>query len=110
MLSRGEPLSNTLKAVVAYFYKTLKQIKNCIFLPVQKISMGQVCYKLPKIHTESDFLLFALENIVLQNFLVQYKILLYQSGTIIFSFFSNVETQVMSGYLREPIKENEDKV
>ena len=50
LVMRGEPLSTTLKVVTTKCSKLLKQIKNCLFWPLQKISMGQVCYKVPKIH------------------------------------------------------------
>ena len=48
--------------------------------------MGKVCYKLSKIYNETIlnqiFMLFSLKNTVLLYFLVEFKILFYQSCTI----------------------------
>ena len=51
MRSRGEPLSTTVKVGTALMLKNAEMDpKIAGFWPLQKISTGQVCYQLPKIH------------------------------------------------------------
>ena len=70
--------------------KRYNKSKNSMFWPLQKMSTGQVHYKLPKIPNKTTLnqicMIFFLEKLVLQLFFIIYKILLYHFGTIIGHF------------------------
>ena len=93
MVSRVELQSTTLKVVMPLMLLTPKWIpKKGYFRPLQKISMGQVCYKLPKIYNQTilNQMQFSLKNTVsciIQNPVV--SVWYYH-----LPFFSNIEIQV----------------
>ena len=70
------------------------------FWPLQKISIGQVCYKIPKIHKETKFNQFF--GIIFLEKPFIYHIFWFNFNPIVLfwyyhlPFLSNIETQVLS--------------
>ena len=74
--------------------------KKACFWPLLEISMSQNCSILPKIHNQTllnqNFILFSLENIVLNVFSCILNIPIVSAWCYGLPFHSNIETQVPS--------------